>query len=99
MTEYVYNLRYLSEDTNPWDSNESYGIFAKLEDAQEFGMKWWTKSAMGDTEYEWAPIEGGIYTHEGYIDGWYLVEPEEIDPDDGTVCADYGLHITKEPLQ
>lgn len=98
MTEYVYNLRYLSEDTNPWDSNESYGIFSTLEGAQTFGHRWWSKDA-DDTTYVWAPIEGGIYCKDGYVDGWFLTTEEEIDPDDGTVCADYGMHITKEPLQ
>ena len=93
---FVYNLRYLSQDTNPWDSNESYGIFSTLEKAQEFGLKWWSKS--GETSAVWAPLSGGVYTHEGYIDGWYLADPEDIE-EDGMVCGDYGMHITKEPLQ
>jgi hypothetical protein len=94
----VYNLRYISEDTNPWDSNESMGIFASL-DAAKAGF---TASMFGDdypdSSHMWAPLHGGFpRTGLPSAPAWSLVEPDDVD-DDGTVCGDYGFHILQEEV-
>lgn len=113
MTEpvtYVYNLRWISEDTNPWDSNESCGMFSTFEKAAEAGMKFWTKHSSEDEVYKWLPLSGGVYVHPvgeagwgGYEEGWYLTEVSDWDDEDREevthVGGDYGLHIVKEVLR
>jgi len=92
----VYNLRYISEDTNPWDSNESMGIFASL-DAAKAGF---TASMFGDdhTGHVWVPLRGGFpRVGQPSAPAWSLVHLDDIG-DDGTASGDYGFHILEEEV-
>lgn len=105
MTTHVYNARFLSEDTNPWDTNESYGVHTTLEGAQK---------ALDDTfrpdedeDCRWLEV-GPSYTgtnprartwhrftlHDG--ETWDDYAPD--DYSDYPETSGYGLYVIEEEL-
>lgn len=80
---YVYVVRMISDDTNPWDSNESYGVYGSLESAKA-----------GDLGYagSWVPARD-TYTGHGGVRTWTLSE-DGTDPETG-----HGFFIFEEELR
>jgi hypothetical protein len=103
VTEYVYVARFISEDTNPWDGNESYGVWRTLEAAQEKAFDIFDSDAERDgNEVSWVKHTkenylGDCYTVHGNVECWERVEHEpgeEPEPE-----GSYGCYIMKEPLR
>lgn len=55
---YIYNARVITDDTTGWDANESYGQYARIEDAQEILQR---KFRNPTDECRWLPV-GGTWT-------------------------------------
>lgn len=98
--EYVYHARYISEDTNPWDGNESYGVWRSLAAAQEKAFSDFTVD--DDSVITWVKHTSDnylddCYTGHGNVEIWERVEhaPDEEPEPDGS----YGMFVTREPLR
>lgn len=91
---YVYHARFISEDTNPWDANESYGVWRHLEDAKDKAFASFT--AFDGKAISWVPTEK-TWSGLGEMETWVRVEhspgEEPEDPEEG-----YGMFIFKEKL-
>jgi len=102
VTDHVYHARFLSEDTNPWDGNESYGVWGTLEDAQ--GKAFANFTVDDDEIASWVNVDWNgkpatTYTGHGQVETWERVvhKPGE-DPTEMT-GEGYGMFIFKEPLR
>lgn len=102
MSGHVYHARYLSEDTNPWDGNESYGVWRDLEDAKKKAFKRFSAAdghVISWVNVNWDGKPAMTYTGHGMVETWERVEhlPGE-DPTEMT-GEGYGMYIFKEPLR
>lgn len=94
---HVYHARYISEDTNPWDSNESYGVYSTLKEAQEHAFSVFDDHDNSSEVISWVKTND-TYTGTGMVETWVRVEhqPHEEPYDDG---SGYGMYIFKEELR
>lgn len=97
MADTVYHARFISEDTNPWDANESYGIWRHLEDAQDKAFEGTFGPPDEGNVISWVKTDG-TYTGNGIVTTWVRVEhpanEEAGDSGDG-----YGMYIFEEELR
>jgi hypothetical protein len=86
----VFVAEFISEDTNPWDSRERYGIFTTIEAATESVSKF-------VEDDNWKPLKGKPFGASEYgkrgVRAWKLVSAEDGDEydDDG-----FGIYIWEE---
>lgn len=91
----VFLSEYISEDTNPWDSRERYGIYSSFPKAVE-SMRWLTKDY---DDARWAETDTYGGSHYGTLVKrcWKWSEKDE----DGNYEDDgdgYGIYIWEEYL-
>jgi hypothetical protein len=105
MPTQVYNARYVSEDTNMWDGNESYGVYTTLDAAQNVLTKQFRSES---DNCRWLPV-GTTYTGVNPAartwrlftletgETWDVYEPDE----DGEYPDDtgFGLYVIEEELR
>lgn len=102
---HVYNARFVSEDTNMWDGNESYGMYSSLEGAQKALEKTFRTK---DDDCRWLPVGTSWTGVDAEARTWKLVtlddgetwEDYELD-EDGEFCDDYGFgqYVIEEELR
>lgn len=95
----VFLSEYISEDTNPWDGRERFGIFSTFEGAAE-SMAWLTKDyEEDDGPYGWGESDsyGGSYYGKLVKNcwKWSKANDEGEFEDDG---EGYGVYIWEEYL-
>lgn len=102
MTENVYHARFISEDTNPWDSNESYGVWATLELAQThaFGtFKPDEENVISWVDHRDSEYERDTYTGWGDVRTWERIEHKPGEDPKDFAGDSYGMFIFEEPLR
>ena len=97
----VYHARFVSEDTNPWDSNESYGVHLTLEKAQKVFEE--TFTSFEEEEYKWVRVRD-TYSGVGMLPTWRRFDvTEEIagltDEELGWEDDGYGFYVFEEHLR
>lgn len=91
--ETIFLSEYISEDTNPWDSRERFGIFTTFEKAAK-SLEWLTKD---DEEGRWVETDTDGGSHWGRLVArcwkWCTPDPDGDYYDDGD---GYGQYIWEE---
>jgi hypothetical protein len=91
----VFLSEFISEDTNPWDSRERFGIFTAFEGAAK-SMEWLTKD-YDDARWAETDTDGGSLYGKRVKHCWKWSEANE----DGEYEDDgdgYGIYIWEEYL-
>lgn len=91
----VFLSEYISEDTNPWDSRERFGIFSTFDGAAK-SLEWLTKD-YDENNTAWALTDTNGGSHWGKLvkTCWTWCEADE----EGNYADDgegYGLYIWEE---
>lgn len=91
--ETVFLSEYISEDTNPWNSRERFGIYSTFEGAAK-SLEWLTKD-YEDGRWTETDTDGGSHWGKLVKRCWKHCTPDE----DGEYYDDgegYGLYVWEE---
>jgi hypothetical protein len=92
----IFLSEYISEDTNPWDSRERYGIFSTFDKAAE-SVKWLSDY---DEKGQWAETDtyGGSNHGKLVYRCWKWCDEPDEDGDYEDDGGGYGIYIWEEYL-